>query len=722
MLQLTTDVPCKVIKDDVVVAYLQPGSSVSFELTAGRNRFKVSSIRYPFISVVKNYEVNSENEDTVLIDFIKIKGKEKIVNYILGFLNSIISVINRIYTSTRNFVKQCLLFLYNPNIKQSCLINTICKFYKIFSVLILLFTIALVGKYIWDNRFVIFNIPLKTRLGYAEVGNAIDGYRLVKTYTGKFGYIQEEEPWLLCTDTIYSEYLEMNDSVSWLKQQNDNSWKCFYAGKIRDISNYTQIINDYKGDVSAFVFNKEILHLTFLSADEYNRLKTSKTEIEKHQNKEHFYNHKGFNDRDEQKKKLEDIDKCLATCSNVKIPNISDTLKIDSLGMKYGFINKNGQIIVPPVLDRISVIDSNFAICKFHDLWGLVEYDNKVFPTFEYENKFCFIQDYARVCKKGKWGMIDTKGKVIIMPTNENVGESFFCGLVRVKQKGMWGYKNCDDNYVIPNIYPDASNFHFGYAAVKDNRTNKWLYINKNNEPLPITTDGLSISTPYYDVATNFYCAWTEENDTIRLARVTRAGKMGYLRLNYDTACEFTRCEYDTIKYEYTQKGICFYKKNNKYGILCYSDEITKPIYEEIPSKIYNLTNCFNVKINNKKGVLGVEKDEVLSIVPVNYNNVYYLFDNYWKVERDGKYGLYDSDKRKELISCAYDYSIEINKKYKLVKLHRDLKYGVFDLYANKWVGSRLDYTSAYIYYDGEIRLQRKDGNYVTYHASYKQQ
>ena len=112
MLQLTTDVPCKVIKDDVVVAYLQPGSSVSFELTAGCNRFKVSSIRYPFISVVKNYKVNSENEDTVLIDFIKIKGKEKIVNYILGLLNSIISVINRIYTSTRNFVKQCLLFLY----------------------------------------------------------------------------------------------------------------------------------------------------------------------------------------------------------------------------------------------------------------------------------------------------------------------------------------------------------------------------------------------------------------------------------------------------------------------------------------------------------------------------------------------------------------------------------------------------------------------------------
>lgn len=101
---------------------------------------------------------------------------------------------------------------------------------------------------------------LEVRLGYAEIGENMDGYCLVKTYSGKYGIIKASEPYDLCADTVYSEHTEMKDSMIWLKQVKDNTWVLFNSGSVQTGYNYKKYIKDPKDRLDStyvFLFSKE---------------------------------------------------------------------------------------------------------------------------------------------------------------------------------------------------------------------------------------------------------------------------------------------------------------------------------------------------------------------------------------------------------------------------------------------------------------------------------
>lgn len=97
------------------------------------------------------------------------------------------------------------------------------------------------------------------KLGYAEIGENIDGYRIAKTYSGKYGIITASEPYDLCADTVYSEHTEMKDSMIWLKQVKDNTWVLFNSGSVQTGYNYKKYIKDPKDRLDStyvFLFSK----------------------------------------------------------------------------------------------------------------------------------------------------------------------------------------------------------------------------------------------------------------------------------------------------------------------------------------------------------------------------------------------------------------------------------------------------------------------------------
>jgi hypothetical protein len=136
-----------------------------------------------------------------------------------------------------------------------------------------------------------------------------------------------------------------------------------------------------------------------------------------------------------------------------------------------------------------------------------------------FQQAFSFVNGFATVIEKNKWGCIDKKGNYVIKPIYEIVGHfseglcnaklqgnkyfffdeygiskinldaepnlydfvsSFREGLAIVGKNGFYGYINTNGKIVIPLIYEDAHEFLNGIAEVQ--KEGKIFYINKNGE------------------------------------------------------------------------------------------------------------------------------------------------------------------------------------------------------------------------------------------------
>lgn len=678
-----------------------------------------------------------------------------------------LDLISHLTRTRQNIIHYFLqTFLFTKRLGEGIL-RLLCKLKKhlvspIVYIPLLLASIVLITVYSWGNKYDLFPsfFSLEERLGYAEVGENVDGYRLVKTYGGKYAFIQSEEPWNLCTDTIYTDFTEMKDSIAWLRDYRTSSWSCFYGGEIRNISHYTQIVKFPDNDsIAFFLFNREIFSKQFLPNSEYNALRNQIESIKKgnstyiQQNSKQSTGGK-YSSTSNSKSMLDSLSQKIALYANTNIPSLTDTLAIDSLKMHYGVINKSGDILIPPVLDGIGEHTQEYVVARCNGLWGLVNYESRKLPEFEFENKFSYEQrQYSNVMKKGKWGLIDKSNKIIIKIENDSIGYNFYNNLIRVNYNGLWGFKDANDKFIIKPIYKSAKDFQYGYAAVKDNKTNKWLYVNNENKSLPISINGITTSEPYFDVACNFHREWSDENDTIILAKIGKDEKFGYIRLISNKASEFTRCTYDDLS-TLNVKGYCKYKEDGKYGILYYSSQKTKAIYDDIPYPFGLGLGIYYVEMNGTKGGIKLQENgNVITIIPIDYKNVDYCIygksEFYHVMNHNNKWGLYSTSMRKEMIPCKYDsrinkddnfcivrrngkdglYSISNHKEilpciYSDIRYHKESKLievtksykekGVYDLNAKKWIGKGPIYYYVSIYTD-KVGLQDENHKFIYY-------
>lgn len=507
---------------------------------------------------------------------------------------------------------------------------------------------------------------LEVRLGYAEIGENMDGYCLVKTYSGKYGIIKASEPYDLCADTIYSEYTEMRNSMMWLKQIKDNTWVLFNSDsvqtyfKYREYKKYTT--TDKVDSTYILLFSKE-QQLVVSFSDYRESLKDRNHGVTNNDKSLSIKRVNGDNFKI-QPEKTENIEKI----------NFRDTLLLDSLNIHFGFINAKGQVIIPPVIDRIGEIKDSCAVGRYKGLWGIISFRNKHFPKFEFKNQFWFNgHNHVRVEKNGKWGIIGLNGEPIIKIENDSVGINFSSGLVCVKNKGVCGFKNKNDKYVIRPMYAQAGPFSFGYAPVKDIATGKWLYIDTKNGILPIVQGNSVVNSPLYDYADYIHYVWTNRNDTISLAEVWQGNKKGFIRLNKNKAYEFIPCLYEDIRPYWGEEtmGVFIYTKNNKEGIVYYSEVITEAKYEYIR----------------------------------------HWYGTMFVVQIDKKYGIFDIKKKSEITPCIYDYIRVDNGNYALVELQKNGKWGIYDIFKKKWLGRGPIYLNTFVYSD-KVRVMEKNGNW----------
>lgn len=141
---------------------------------------------------------------------------------------------------------------------------------------------------------------------------------------------------------------------------------------------------------------------------------------------------------------------------------------------KWGLVSTGGEWLISPEHDDI--ISNELGISYSHKS-VFVKDDNKVVLWLNQDDKLSatenvfedakpFEDAYAAVKKDGKWGFINSAGKVVIDYQFEDA-RSFGQHLAAVKKDGKWGYVSLLGEIVIPCQFEDARSFQNGSAAVK---------------------------------------------------------------------------------------------------------------------------------------------------------------------------------------------------------------------------------------------------------------
>jgi hypothetical protein len=127
-------------------------------------------------------------------------------------------------------------------------------------------------------------------------------------------------------------------------------------------------------------------------------------------------------------------------------------MSADGKTQKVGFIDADGKVLIQPG--------------EWDDVFSKRILDQPVF----FSGGFCGVK------KDGKWGFIDTSGKLVIPDQFDEVGP-FMEGLASVKLGSQWGFIDNTGSYAINPQFDQVGDFHEGLAAV--HKDDGWGFINK---------------------------------------------------------------------------------------------------------------------------------------------------------------------------------------------------------------------------------------------------
>lgn len=311
----------------------------------------------------------------------------------------------------------------------------------------------------------------------------------------------------------------------------------------------------------------------------------------------------------------------------------------DNLGLaikdkKYGFINKNGDIIVPLKYEDAFPFYNGYASIKSNDKWNYINEQGQIIFSdsliFNYrpimDDKAVFMVsgnevekrkrmhsedrtgsqvfvEYLNQIKKQqlKEGLIDTNGKIIIEPIYDEISGYFINGFMRVRNNGKAGIVNENGEVVIPIEYDNVLDYKNGMFTAE--KSNKWGIIDTDNK----------IIIPFeYGRIRHF------QND---LALITNKGT-GYINKEKEIVIEPQNSFNLSGDFH---NGLALVKKDNKYGFINKENKIIIPIIYDnaLPFKdkktiVLKDGICFFINQKGKKikriskPYLWTERDELI--------------------------------------------------------------------------------------------------------------
>lgn len=132
-----------------------------------------------------------------------------------------------------------------------------------------------------------------------------------------------------------------------------------------------------------------------------------------------------------------------------------------------GFLNKEGQLAIYGYYDRVYNFSDGMARIEKDGKTGYINKNGDYVIPPIFSSGGAFAEELAPVMdvNSGKWGYVDKKGKFVIPPLYSKA-RRFSGGLAAVWKDFKWGYITPDGSVAVPLQYRSADSFSDGYAFV----------------------------------------------------------------------------------------------------------------------------------------------------------------------------------------------------------------------------------------------------------------
>lgn len=153
---------------------------------------------------------------------------------------------------------------------------------------------------------------------------------------------------------------------------------------------------------------------------------------------------------------------------------------------KYGFVDVNGQFIVPPNYDNATNFSEGIAAVYLDTRWGFIDSSGKKLTPSIFEKIDNFNSGIALVKVNGVTQYLKRDGTFLNLPRKVKIYHDFNNNLAPVKLKGRWGYIDTTGQMVIPAEYSAISKVTNDYVACakyfSELNTTYWGVVNTKNE------------------------------------------------------------------------------------------------------------------------------------------------------------------------------------------------------------------------------------------------
>lgn len=160
-----------------------------------------------------------------------------------------------------------------------------------------------------------------------------------------------------------------------------------------------------------------------------------------------------------------------------------DDIAYCQLNGKYGCIDLNGTLICEPKYEFTGAYHEDYCAVKLGGKWGYVDKQGDKICAFAFDVARPFSCGLAGVMFDDKWNFINCSGKIAIQSPSTSPYQDccdFVDGYAGVKQKGKWGYIDTDGAKAVPCRYQEVGSFKDNMFPVK--KDDKWGYIENANE------------------------------------------------------------------------------------------------------------------------------------------------------------------------------------------------------------------------------------------------
>lgn len=321
---------------------------------------------------------------------------------------------------------------------------------------------------------------------------------------------------------------------------------------------------------------------------------------------------------------------------------------ISEKGGQWGYINTKGEFVITPQFDAVTEFSDGYASVSVGGKWGIIDSSGSyvVSPQYGYISRFS--KGVAVVVNfdvdddgNDKYGLIDTKGKLLLPITYDEIGSSNFdelnsdglnfdddIDIFRIESNEKYGYANTKGEIIVNPTYDSAGSFSEGYADVCNNE--KYGFIDQK---------GKLVIPCQYDKTLSF-----KEN----VCGVCVGEKWGVINKK---GKYIANPKYDSMS-SYSE-GYAAIKKDDKWG---YIDTKGKEVIKTKYVDAYSFINGKAV-VEDSKNKLGIinTNDKWLKTIKYDIYPIHpRLSEDIYSIEKDGLCGMMNSQ-GKELVKPTYD-------------------------------------------------------------------